>query len=182
MLDLGALIENVEQGRFDKPPHLVLPLLGRFKGEDYKRVHMLLAPNVTDSGFEPRKWVHWLIQARKAENLLVGPAFCDTDGYVLNQQLLNDELQSQLTYVKDQEPSLFPPDLKLEDINTNRSFRKGSTSRAQDLLLNDSIIDANNRWRTFEQSRGSRPTLKLRDHYSSMRLMANKILAYPQAM
>ena len=182
MLDLGALIANIEQGRFEKSPHLVLPLLGRFKGEEYKRLHILLAPNVTDSGFEPRKWVHWLIQARRAENLVDGPAFCDNEGYVLSQQLLNDESKSQLVFIKEQYPSLFPPDLKIEDINTNRSFRKGFTSRAQNFLLNDSIIDANNRWRTFERAKGSMPTQKLRDHYSSMKLMVNTILAYPQAM
>lgn len=182
MLDLRALTENIEQGRFEKPPHVVLPLLGLFKGEEYKRLHILLAPDVTDSGFEPRKWVHWLVQARRVENRSEGPAFCDNEGYVLNQQVINDELKTQLVYVKEQDPTLFPPDLKLEDINTNRSFRKGSTSRAQNLLLSDSIIDSNNRWRTFEQAKGSRPTLKLRDHYSSMRLMVNKILAYPQAM
>lgn len=182
MLDLKGLIDNIEHGRMDDPPHIVIPLLGLFKGEDYQRFHLLLAPNVSNSGFEPRKWLHWLIQARRSEKIFEGPAFCDSEGFVLNQQVIHDELKAQLILVKEKDPVLFPSDLKLNDINTNRSFRKGFTSRAQDLMLSDSIIDSNNRWRAFEQARGSRPTLKLRDHYSSMRLMAKKILPYPQAM
>lgn len=178
MLDLKGLKQYLEQGRTETRPHVVVPLLGRFKGEDYQRWHILLAPNTTDSGFEPRKWIEWLVQARKAESKFKGPAFCDKDGDVQSQQPFNDELAAQLLITRDEYPDLFPPDLILDEISTSRSFRKGSTSRAQDLQLNETIIDTNNRWRSFDQARGSRPSLKLRDHYSSTRLMAT----YPQAM
>lgn len=182
MLDLKGLMQYLDQGKNDSPPHVVIPLLGRFKGEDYQRWHILLAPNITDSGFEPRKWTEYLVLAKKAEFKFEGPAFCDKDGYVLSQQPFNDELTAQLSITREEHPTLFPPDMDLDDINTSCSFRKGSTSRARDLQLNESIIDANNRWRAFDQARGSRPSLKLRDHYSSTRLMSKKMLSYPQAM
>ena len=182
MMDLKGLREFMTTGVNDDIPHVVIPLLGRFKGEDYERFHILIAPNVTDSGFEVRKWIEWLIESKASKKLIDGPAFSDKEGYVLSQQPFNDELAFQLKAAKENFPDLFPVDLNLDKISTSRSFRKGSTSRAQDLQLDTSFIDSNNRWRAFEKAAGSRPSFKLRDHYLSTRLMARKILAYPQAM
>ena len=99
-----------------------------------------------------------------------------------NQRLFNLELREQLEWCKTAYPSLFSDDLDSDRVRASRSFRKGSTSRAQDLNLDQQLIDANNRWRAFDKAKGSRPQLNLRDHYSSVRLMTNKLLKYPQAM
>ena len=182
MLDLKGLINYFQQGQQDNTSHMVVPLLGKFKGEDYTRYHLLLVPNKSDSGVHPRMWAEWLIAAKAAEGITEGPAFSDQEGYVLTQQKFNDELLEQLQWAKDTHPLLFSADMDLDRIKVSRSFRKGSTSRAQDLDLSQQVIDANNRWRAFDQAKGSRPHLNLRDHYSSVRLMANKLLKYPQAM
>ena len=101
---------------------------------------------------------------------------------MLQQSVFNDELMSQLDWAKDSFPDLFSSDLDLSTIRTSRSFRKGSTSRAQDLQLDTSVVDVNNRWRSFENSRGAKPQHgSLRDYYSSARLMSRKLLIYPQA-
>ena len=174
MLDLSELIRNLEAGRNDDIPHVVVPLLGRFKGEDFGRYHCLLAPAKSDSGFEPRQWLHWLVESKAA--------FSDTESYVLYQHPFNVELKEQLEWTKEVYPSLFTEDLDLERIKCSRSFRKGSTSRAQNVGLSQSLIDANNRWRAHERAKGSKPQLALRDYYSSVRLMSNKLLQYPQAI
>lgn len=85
MLHLKGLREYIDQGRNDSIPQ-----------EDYQRYHILLAPNKSDSGFECRKWLEWLIEARLSEGIKEGPAFCDSEGCCLNQQSFNDELASQL--------------------------------------------------------------------------------------
>lgn len=183
MLDLSGLKNYWIQGENETPPHVILPLLGKFKGEDSQRYHILLAPVVSNSGFEVKQWCNWLIAARNAEGFLNGPAFCDIEGFVLQQSVFNDELFFQLEWAKDAFPNLFSPDLDLSTIRTSRSFRKGSTSRAQDLLLDTSVVDTNNRWRSFENSKGAKPQhASLRDYYSSARLMSRKLLIYPQAM
>ena len=155
MLDLKGLVDYVQEGNTAQKPQMVVTLLGRFKGEDYQRYHILLIPNKTNSGFEPRKWLEFLIEARRYEGLHEGPAFCDSEGFVLSQQPSNDELTTQLLGAKENYPDLFPLDLDLDDINTSRSFRKGSTSRAQDLQLPESTIDANNRWRSFDKAQNN---------------------------
>ena len=182
MLDLTELIKNLEAGRNDDTPHVVVPLLGRFKGEDFGRHHCLLAPAKSNSGFEPRQWLDWLVESKVADNVTKGPAFSNTEGYVLYQHPFNVELKEQLEWTKETYPSLFTEDLDLERIKCTRSFRKGSTSRAQNLGLSQSVIDANNRWRAYERAKGSKPQLALPDYYSSIRLMSNKLLQYPQAM
>ena len=182
MLDLSELRKNLESGRNDDIPHVVVPLLGRFKGECFGRHHCLLAPEKSDSGFEPRQWLEWLVQAKVAEDIIKGPAFSNTKGFVLYQRPFNTELLEQLEWTKETYPSLFTEDFDLERIRCSRSFRKGSTSRAQDLGLSQNIIDANNKWRAYEKASGSKPQLALRDYYSSVRLMSNKLLKYPQAM
>ena len=182
MLDLSGLINHIEQGKYEKPSYVVIPLLGKFKGEDYNRYHLLLAPDKTNSGFQPRLWVEWFIAAKKSQGFEEGPAFCDKEGYVLPQGPFNDELLDQLEWARDSFPLLFSKDMDLNRVRVSRSFRKGSTSRAQDLNLEQQVIDANNRWRSFDKAKGSRPNMNLRDHYSTVRLMSNKLLKYPQAM
>ena len=165
MLDLAELRKNINVGMDEDPAHVMIPLLGKFKGEDFKRHHFLLAPLKTDSGFQPRKWLEWLIGSRASQGIFRGPAFSNTEGFVLYQQPFNIELREQLEWAKEEHPSLFPEDLDLDRIRCSRSFRKGSTSRAQDLGLAESVIDANNRWRAYERSKGATPQLTLRDHY-----------------
>ena len=182
MLDLSELRKNIKSGIQETIPHVIVPLLGRFKGEDFGRHHVLLAPSKSDSGFEPRQWLEWLVAAKEADGIVKGPAFSNEEGFVLYQEPFNVELKEQLEWAKEAYPNLFTEDLDLVRVKCSRSFRKGSTSRAQDLGLAQSIIDANNRWRTRENSKGSTPQLALRDHYSSVRLMSNKLLQYPKAM
>ena len=133
MLDLSELRKNLESGRQDELPHILVPLLGKFKGEDFARHHCLLAPAKSDSGFEPRQWLKWLVASKASKGIFKGPAFCNTEGYVLYQMPFNNELKEQLECAKDMYPALFTADLDLNRIKCSRSFRKGSTSRAQDL-------------------------------------------------
>lgn len=83
--------------------------------------------------------------AKAAEGIFKGPAFSNNEGFALYQQPFNDELQDQLEWCKETYSSLFPSDLDLNRIKCSRSLRKGSTSRAQNLGLSQTVIDANNR-------------------------------------
>ena len=96
MLDLSELRKNILIGKEEDPPHVMIPLLGKFKGEDFKRHHCLLAPTKSDSGFEPRQWLEWLVDSRAAQVIFKGPSFSNTEGFVLYQQPFNNELREQL--------------------------------------------------------------------------------------
>jgi hypothetical protein len=62
-LDLGGLHKHIDTGRcHPKHRHVVAPLLGRFKGEDGERYHLLLMAEVTSSGLEPRWILDYLVK------------------------------------------------------------------------------------------------------------------------
>ena len=58
---LGA--EEIADGRADETTPHVIPLLGRFKNEIGKRMHLMLLLNVTGLGFQVRAWVERLVRA-----------------------------------------------------------------------------------------------------------------------
>lgn len=56
-------------------PHVVLTLLGDFKGENSSDYHILNVANVTRSGLDVRWWVEKLVAVCEAEGRSVGSAF-----------------------------------------------------------------------------------------------------------
>ena len=56
-------------------PHVVLPLLGQFKGEVGIDYHIINIANETSSGLQPRWWLEKLIEVTESEGRVSGPAF-----------------------------------------------------------------------------------------------------------
>ena len=85
MMDAGALARHINCGKGDREenPHAVIPLLGRFKGEDGGRLHLMLVSPYTDSGFEVRKWTEAVITLLSGDGNLSGPVMCDKEGMMM---------------------------------------------------------------------------------------------------
>jgi hypothetical protein len=78
LLDLFGLRQHINKGKHDwEHPHVAAPLLGRLKGEDGERYHMLLIASVTQSGLKIRQWLEQLVLMRERQGRFHGPAFCD---------------------------------------------------------------------------------------------------------
>ena len=94
MLDLSGFILHILVGKreddFDHP-HVVLPLLGRFKNEIREKLHLMLAASTSKSGIEVRKWVEMLIRVMAAAKRYEGAAFCQPDGEVVESRAINEE-------------------------------------------------------------------------------------------
>jgi hypothetical protein len=105
MLDLGALRKYLEKGRQGPGvPFVTIPLLGRFKGEEHFRQHLLFSAARTSSGFQPRKWLDGLVMIREQQGRTTGPAICDDDGYVTSQSTMNEAFRSCLEAVQEDSP------------------------------------------------------------------------------
>ena len=96
-LDLSALIKHNDVGREGiipfavtltstltqlqcaNLPHVVLPLLGKFKGVNGVDHHMLNIASVTQSGLEPHWWADKLVATCRSEGRRAGPAFATSD-------------------------------------------------------------------------------------------------------
>jgi hypothetical protein len=85
LLDLYGLRLYLDEGREPQcsKPHVMAPLLGRFKnktmGEEY---HLVLLAPVTQSGLRVRDWLEALVKVRAQEGRTRGPAFCDEEGWI----------------------------------------------------------------------------------------------------
>jgi hypothetical protein len=80
-LDLGGLRKHIHQGKnHPRYFHCVAPLLGRFKGLDGDRLHLLLMVSEAVSGLKTRYYLKLLAARREEQGLFQGPAFCSSKG------------------------------------------------------------------------------------------------------
>lgn len=132
MVDLHGLrkffFEEEGQGR----DHVVIPLLGRFKGEIHSRYHLAPLANRTDSGLEVRMWIERLIKVREEEGIFRGPTFGNRHGPFRGTRDYEGALIKQLQYVQSMCPGVIPVDVKLsETFGISRSFRREAISMAR---------------------------------------------------
>jgi len=183
MLDLDALIRGFHLGETGEHEHVIAPLRGRFKNEIGEREHQVVLPPRTQSGIKPREALAALIRVRRAQGRTIGPAFCGPDGRVARTSTYEMIILDALAGVQARRPDLIDPGANVyEEYGINRSLRRGSTTRARNAKVSEPDIDIINRWRKFEEAKGSRPSLNMRDHYSEIRQMVPALLRYPQAL
>ncbi len=63
-------------------PHIIITLMGEFKGELGFKYHLISLASTTSSGIKLRWWLRKLIHAREEEGYISGPAFGHRDGSV----------------------------------------------------------------------------------------------------
>ena len=185
MMDFFGLRTHIKDGRSknEEQPHVVIPLLGRFKNEVGERLHLMLAVNVTKSGFKVRDWVERLVVVLWKEGKRDGPAICDRDGYVIDSGKLNQEFRDQLAVVQLHRPDLIKPSINVYELyNIRRSLRRGSLSIARRENVPGTIIDLVNRWSSNENCQGRYKGYRMRDYYTEIRMVMHTILPYSAAL
>ena len=152
------------------PPHVYLALLGHFKGEEHTREHLVIVCSTSSSGIQARWWLEKLIEVREKEGFSHGPAFGKADGSLVSSFDMNALLRHYLLEVQKEDGNLIAPD---DDVIVNYSFdrtwRKSAEDRARIVGLGGTVDDAMNRWKKFDRAQGRKPSLSMRDHYSSAR-------------
>jgi len=100
------------------PPNtVIIPLLGRFKGETGKRYHLTPLAAVTSSGIQVKLWVKRLVDIKTSRGYARGLLFGDDHGVVIKAKTIEMELMERLQGIKDAEPGLIPTDLDVyEDL------------------------------------------------------------------
>ena len=86
----------------EKHPHVVIPLMGRFKNETGERNMLLVLASRTSSGIKIRKWVERLIIVliREDKGKKVGPALCERDGTVMTRWKINGIMREALLRIQ----------------------------------------------------------------------------------
>jgi hypothetical protein len=150
LADLNGILKHWTSSVTAHPPHIVIALLGRFKGELGENYHLLPIVPVTRSGIDNQKWISRLLALYREKSITNGPLFRNRSGSKVKALDFEPMFIDRLEQVQATRPDLIPSsDDVVEDYGIYRSFRRGSTSEATNQGLPPEVIDANNRWRKF---------------------------------
>jgi hypothetical protein len=111
---------------------VIIPLLGRFKGETGDRYHLTPLAATTSSGIQVKLWVSRLVETKEAHGQVRGLLFSNRRGGIVSPGFIEAELMDRLQGIKDSQVGLIPSDVDIfEDFGISRSFRRGATSTAR---------------------------------------------------
>ena len=83
----SELVRQIAEGKHHvNHPHVLFPMMGRFKGETGERNLIFCLANSSNSGIPNRRWLKRLARLLRMEarHKEAGPAFCDQDGFVVS--------------------------------------------------------------------------------------------------
>lgn len=184
LLDLGALIRLWSKGAGS---YVIIPLLGRLKGESFDKCHLIPSVEITSSGIQVRKVLNRLIINKSQLGLKDGPAISDTQGFVMDASDIDDMLHTILLEILHSHPNLFPPEITTEeDIRQGyqcfRSFRRSSATRATEMKVAIADKEVVNRWSKVEKADGNKLNLQMHQHYTNFDDLLQPFLRYTSAM
>jgi hypothetical protein len=164
-------------------PHVMVPLLGRFKGETGERWHLLPIVWRTRSGIEAGLWASRLKESLLERRRLNGFVFSDKKNKQAKASTLEPSFFEQLNWVRIRYPDLFPPNVNIEDdYGIPRSGRRGSSTEAANQGVPSEIIEMICRWRKVERAQGRAPNLGMREHYMEVSQALETFLKYSRPL
>ena len=183
LADLEGLLQHFDPAG----THVIIPLLGRFKGEDHSTQHLMHCVNTTDSGINVRVWIVRLLAVHRSKGRTKGPVFIGANGTQSSSAEMNALLLDRLSNIFEDNSSLFGLDVKsVDDIadkyHVFRSFRRGSESRAVSQKVSEADRYVVNRWRRKEIAGAGRVSHPIDQHYVDVSLVSLSFLRYTQAM
>jgi hypothetical protein len=115
-LDVAGFLTYFESGRdHAQDPHVMIPLMGRFKGETGERWHLLPLVWKTRSGIEAGVWAGRMRELLQERQRLHGFVFANARGKQAKAAVYEPRFFEQLNYVRTRHPALFPPGMDIED-------------------------------------------------------------------
>lgn len=166
---------------------VVVPLLGRFKGEHHAKQHLLISCAITGSGIQVGLWMSRVIAVHKAKGRSTGPAFVDINGYQSSTADMNSSFLEVLSDVYEEHPKLFGLDISevgdlADKYNVFRSFRRGSESRAVAMKVSEADRYVVNRWKKKETAGTGKVSHVIDQHYVDISMVKASFLRYTSAM
>lgn len=182
-VDSAGLLKYLDVGaEHEKYPHVIIPLIGRLKGETGEQYHMFPMARVTRSGIAAGRWADRLGALLIRKNQKTGFVFRNEQGTQAKIGDYNPEFISRLERVRARAPMMFEPKLDIADAyGLKRSLRRGSNSEAVNNRVGKDIIELINRWRSIENARGRNPGMSMSAHYTEIRLVLGTMYLYSKS-
>jgi hypothetical protein len=139
---------NKESMTRSSSPHVVLPLFGKFKGEQgVPSCYIRRVVLVTNSGLNMERWIRRLIEIEASSN--TKNLFANDRGTKEKAGKYEDYFHAKLEIIQKEEDGLVPKSVKVRDIyGIGRGFRQGSVTavtNAPNSECSDANIVRNNR-------------------------------------
>ncbi len=186
LLEASSLCELIEEGKSDRDtPHVLAPLLGKFKNETGECKMLFALASLTASKIPNRRCLERLSRILTAEgrHLTLGPAICDADGTCITRTRMNTEFHRALERVQNKDSDLIAPDIPVKEIyNIHRSFRRGATSRATAKGVSEADINFNNRWGNAQRIRGRHLKFRMSELYVDIKLAMQTYLRFSSSL
>ena len=184
LADLKGMIEHFDESA----PNVIIPLLGRFKGEDHSSRHLMPCSGLTDSGIAVKLWMRRVLAVHRSAGMTKGPFFISAVGIQPSTCEMNTLFVECLNDIFERRLALFGVDVRtFDDLSDKyhvfRSFCRGSESWAvaKKVLCEDDRYVAN-RWRRKEVTGASRVSHSIEQHYVDVTLVTASFLRYTKAM
>ena len=179
-VDLGAMLKYwAEATENENHPHVALMLSGTFKGVTGVKYFCQPLALQTDSGRDIGLWFSRLLEIRKGEGSSSGPLFVGHNGRRMSGGEMDLLFHALLLEVQRRFAKVLPESVDVKnEFSTYRSFRRGSTSVAQNAGMHQSVIEANNRWRKRSRARGMKPSMSMMEHYSDAKVCVPSLIKF----
>ena len=183
MLELEGLRKHWDINRKE---YLVIVLVGKLKGENAVREHLIPCSRTTNSGINVEYTLFRLIQEKEKHGLVSGPAISNKKGFLLSSRDIDNLFHELLFDIFETNRKLFPPTIATnEDIvdnyKCNRSLRRTSDTRAIEEKVTSSDIDIVNKW----DQRSSQKKVAgqvMRHYYAQFEILIKPFIRYTKAM
>ena len=121
--------ELIKHWKRNDGTYFLIPLLGRIKGEDVERPHLIPCANTTSTNIQVKAVLRRLMKWKIKQGIVTGPAISDCQGKSLPTSEFDDLISEILEDIFDRKPELFPPHiLGKENISERypcfRTFRR----------------------------------------------------------
>lgn len=132
LIDLNQLILNREN---HESSYVIVPLMGKLKGDKYELIHKFPATNVTKSGINVRFILERAIKTKRKFNFTDGSLISDVNEYVWSSREVDELMTEMLETLFKEDRNLFPIHISsINQINESykcfRSFRLTPDTRA----------------------------------------------------
>jgi hypothetical protein len=152
-LEITGLLKHFTEGGNTEPYHVMLSLVGRFKQDDGERQRFLPVAAVTGSGIKIREWTRRLLELKVKCGHTQGFLFRSKNGSPAKKGDFDEPLIERLVWIQENTQGLIPMTIDLWDVvGFKISMRRGATTKALNMEVDASCIDANNGWRKVERA------------------------------
>jgi hypothetical protein len=169
-----------------RKPHVLLSLLGRFKGVIGRKRHQVPLVPTTQSGVEIRLWLSRLLNCYTTRNITTGPLFRAMPAATVAARTkdLDVLFHRYLLLVQVERPDLIGQDVEISSVySLRRSLRRGSTAQARNKKVPKDIILLNNRWRSEEASRNRQALSgEMIEYYTDVVVAIEALLQYSEPL